>query len=391
MKIGDILFRIENSRYVNWKTIIGIYLLTRISLILLLNFSTWNGSPLLCYAVDCKQHWRNAQLVVNGINPYLVWKEMEGTPALPLLLRADHPPFMYILLPSFVWIWKSVWSMLLLYFIFDFINLCLISSLSKFKKIPALLYIFAPSIFRGLVFAEDEIMCVTFALASIYFFRKNQYSLSTLMLALSFNLKFFPIVLFPTLLMCMNIFQKTKSRIFPNIEYLQLVKQVGIFSLVTLFFHSFFYPHWDIYYQYRTFHRTLWFSGNGIWNILPLSVDTYYIPILLSIFSLFYLYLYFRRLDIKTGYFITALLFLSTYPHFSFDHLIFLIPLFLIWTRLRKQDIVFWIILTVGVIIEFLGLPTIGFITPFQRQFIGPLLLVSFYFVLINRIYAKEG
>jgi|GEM_PF-3222004 len=384
MNIRNTISKIENNRYLNWKVIILLYLITRISIVLLLNYGAWNDASMLCYASDCKQHWRNAQFVVDGINPYLVWKGIEGSPNLHLVLRADHPPFMYILLPSLVWIWRSVWAMLLLYFIFDFINLYLISNISKFKKIPALLYISAPSFFRGLIFAEDEIMCVAFALASIYFLRKNRYSLSTIMLALSFNLKFFPIILFPALLLSMSIFKKFEPGILPKkINYSRLVKQVGIFVLITAFFHSFFYPHWDIYYQYRAFHYTLASAGFGIWSILPIG---YYPLVLTSAFILFYLFSYIKNLDIKTTYLLGSLIFISTYPRFSVDHLIFLIPLFLIWTRLNLMDTLLWIFLSITVILDFLALPTIGIFNQNYATYLLILVLLGFYLIILNRL-----
>lgn len=379
MNIQKVITKIEGNRYLNWKVIIILYLITRISIILLLNYGTWGGASMLCYASDCKQHWRNSQLVIHGVNPYQVWGETEGSPDLPLLLRADHPPFMYILLPSLVWIWESVWAMLLIYFIFDFINVYLISCLSKFKKISALLYISAPSFFRGLVFAEDEIMCVAFALASIYFLKRNRYSLSTLMLALSVNLKFFPIVLFPVFLLAMNVFKKPESAILPSIDYPRVIKQLGVFILITAFFHLFFYPYWSIYYTYRTFDYTLGSVGFGIWKVLPME---YYPGILAFIFILFYLCAYIKKWGVKTMYLLGSLIFISSFPKFSVDHFIFLIPLFLIWTELGLMDILLWVFLSMVVCTDFLALPTIGLIDPACSYLLSILVLLGFYAVI---------
>jgi len=124
-------------------------------------------------------------------------------------------------------------------FLFDFLNLILIYKLARFKNTASLFYILAPSLFRGLLFVEDEILA-TFVLASIHFLGKKRYSLSTLMLALSFNHKFFPILLFPVLLLQMDIFKRTN--IIPKIKnYRRLLEQISVFSLTTIFWPSFIF------------------------------------------------------------------------------------------------------------------------------------------------------
>lgn len=357
----------------NWKTVLLLYLITRIGLVIMLS-SSWQGESLLCYTADCKSHWHNVNFVVEGKNPYIEWRKAGGY-GLPIPLKAEHPPFLYLLMSTFVWLWKSVWSMRLIFFLFDFLNVYLIYKLTKFKNISSLLYIFAPSILRGLLFVEEELF-VTFALASVYFFNKRNYSLSTIMLALIFNIKIFPIVLFPILLYL--ILKETKN-------FSTLIKQILIFTLTTAICHLFFFPDWYMAYESRALHYTL--LGNfGVWNFLSTA---YYLPLMLTAFILFYIFTYIKNLDIKTGYLLGSLIFISLYPRFSFDHFIFLIPLFLVWSRLNLSDIIFWIFLSIGVVIEFLGLPSIGIITSFQREIMGVLILIGFYLIIANHLKNK--
>jgi len=376
MPLKKAVKQIEECRYINLKTILLLYLITRFFLVFLLAYAEWNGEDMLCYPVDCKQHWHNVEYVVDGLNPYKMWKHAGGY-GLPIPLRADHPPLLYILLPAFAWFWKSIWAMMSVFFIFDLLNLLLIYRLAEFKKTSTLLYVFAPSIIRGLVFTEEEIF-VTFVLASIYFLNKKRYALSTIMLALSFNIKFFPILLFPVLLLSMEAINKSKK--FPRINSMRLMKQTTIFILVSLFCHLFFYPDWYMFYENRTFYWTLGQSNWAFWRFLP---TTYYPLVLASTFILFYLYTYTKKLDIKTGYLLGSLLFISFYPKFSPDHLIFLIPLFLIWTRLNSLDIILWISLCIAASLAALSLPTIGL---FNRPLANDILFMTmiFFITIIN-------
>jgi len=401
-KKGNILYKIENFAHLNIKTLILIYLITRLSFIFLLTQVTWNNESVICYASDCKQHWRNSQFVVSGLSPYKIWKE-EGL-NLPLPHRADHPPLLYVLMPFFVWIWKDVWAMLLMFFLFDFINLLLVYSLGKFRKISSLLYIFAPSIFRGLLFAEDEIFTIAFILASVYFFRKKKYTTSTIMLALSFNIHFFPIVLFPILLLNMNVIEKKeeKGKIllpFPKeIEYGKIIKYLGMFLLTSAICHLFFFPDWIMFYKYRTFNFTLTSTGSGIWHLLQISPSKFYIPTLLFSFLIFYLYSYLKNLNIETGYLLSSLLFITFFPRVAMDHFIFILPLFLIWTKLTKLEIFSWLVLFVGVIAEFLALPSVNIlqishISSYNFRVLILLFIIFIFYIPIikNLVYDKEG
>jgi len=267
-------------------------------------------------------------------------------------------------------------------FLFDFLNLILIYKLARFKNTASLFYILAPSLFRGLLFVEDEILA-TFVLASIHFLGKKRYSLSTLMLALSFNHKFFPILLFPVLLLQMDIFKRTN--IIPKIKnYRRLLEQVSVFSLTTIFWHIFYFSDWYMFYDFRMFHYTITpGAGFGIWALF--SRDYYSIFIGLA-FILFYLFSYIKNLDIKTTYLLGSLIFISTYPRFSVDHLIFLIPLFLIWTRLNLMDTLLWIFLSITVILDFLALPTIGIFNQNYATYLLILVLLGFYLIILNRL-----
>ncbi len=370
----------------NFKTLFVIYLLTRISIVLILNYGSWNGTSMLCYTVDCKFWWNNAQQVVNGLNPYQVWRENGGYGA-DISKRADDLPIFFLLISIFAWFWKSVWAVFIVFFLFDILNIYFISKLAKFKRVAVLLYLFAPSILRGLFFPEDELL-ITFGLASIYFLVNRRYTLSTLMLALWFNTDFYPIAFFPILLLNMDVIKKVPNRFFPEIvNWSRLIQQTTIFILAIIFSHLFYFPDWYMVYEFRSIHYALAGQGFGIWQILSTS---YYPFLLLSLFFLFYVFAYVKNLDIKTGYLLGSLIFISLFPRFSVDHLITLIPLFLIWTRLNLLDVIFWIFLMIGISLEFIGLPTIGIVSPSTRMLISLSILIGFYLVIINYLTKNE-
>ena len=324
----------------------------------------------------------NAQQVVNGFSPYQVWREAGGY-ATGIEDRADDLPVFFILTSTFLWIWKSVWAVRLVFFIFDIINVYLIYRLARFKKISAVLYILAPSIIRGLVFPEDELF-VTFALASIYFLSRRRYSLSTIMLAFWFNVDFYPILFFPVLLLNMDIVKKAGNKLLPAINnYKRLAEQTALFASVTVVSHLFYFPDWYMAYEFRSLHYALDGPGFGIWSVLPTQ---FYPLVMASAVILFYAFLYLKDLDMKTGYLLGSLVFISIFPRFSVDHLITLVPLFLIWTRLNRMDIIIWISLGIAVFLSFLALPTLGI---FDRGYATYLLLsvtIGFYLTIMKQM-----
>lgn len=387
-RIKNFISWIEDNRHINWKVIALLYLLTRVSIVLVLNYGVWNNMSMLCYTADCKHWWNNAKHVAEGRNPYEEWRKIGFLDA-DIPYRSDYPPFLYILLSIAVILWDNIWAIRSMFFLFDFLNLLLIWNLSaKFKKISVLLYIFAPSILRGVFFPEDELF-VTFVLLSIYFLGRKKYSLSTIMLAFSFNVKIFPILLFPLLLLNMKVFEKVEGRVIPRIEnFPRMIKQTSIFIFTSILLHLPYFPDWYMAYEFRTIAYALAPSNRGLWFVLPPWLTKYYFIIVAFSFVIFYIYSYLKNLDIKTNYLFGSLLFISLFPGFSTDHLIFIIPLFLIWTEFKLEDILLFLFLSMGVVLEFLGLRTIGVISQYQRKFIIFLVLISFYIRMIN--YLKQ-
>jgi len=348
----------------NWKILFLLYLITRIGIILVLQGS-WGGTNMLCYTVDCKFWWNNARQVVESKNPYVVWRDAGGFET-DISKRADNLPVFFLIISAFTWIWKDIWSVFLLFFVFDAINIYLIYKLTN-NKLGVLMYIIAPTILRGLFFPEDELL-VTFALASIYFFKNKRYTLSTISLVLWFNMDFYPILFFPLILM--------------NLDTLKMkIRQSMVFLTALVISHIPYFPEWIMAYQYRIFHFALEGGGFGIWEILP--SNTYYLPVILAAIGIFYILAYKNKFDLSAGYFIGSLIFLSLFPKFSIDHLIVLIPLFLVWTKYTKITMVFWIIVAAGVCLEFLGLPSIGLISEVHREIIRVLIIIGFYLMLL--------
>ena len=348
------------EKRINWKTILLLYLFTRIFIVVVLH-ADWNDESMLCYNVDCKTRWHNVESVVNGLNPYQVWRGLGGYDA-GIADQSCWLPFFFILTSIFTFFWKSIWAMRLVFFLFDFINLFLIYKLARYKNTSSILYILAPSIFRGLLFVEDEIF-VTFLLASIYFYTKHRYVFSTIMLALSFNHKIFSIILLPILIT--QIPKTSRNR---------LLRYGGIFALTTLFWHIFYFPDWYMFYEFRLFHYTITsMAGFGIWSLLP---RTFY-PVFMVVGTvLFYAYTRFKRINLRSSYLMWTVFFISTYPKFSMDHLILVVPLFLIWTEWDYVDSIFWVFLSLVVCIDFLSLPTISLVAPEHAGILNILVLI---------------
>ena len=75
-KLKDIIGLIE--QHINWKILLVLYLITRLCIVIPLEYGTWNNERLLCYNADCKARWHNVELMVDGLNPYKVWRELGG-------------------------------------------------------------------------------------------------------------------------------------------------------------------------------------------------------------------------------------------------------------------------------------------------------------------------
>jgi len=388
--IKKFIGRIEHHKYLNLRNILFLYLITRIFIIILLNYGVWNSTSMLCYTADCKMYWWNVNHMIHGENPYKIWIGEGNTLSeichKNLPERSDFPPIFFLFISTFVWIWKNVWAMYLMFFIFDSLNILLIYNLSKFKHISVVLYIFAPLVLRGLIFPEDEIFS-TFLLASIYFLKQGRYSLSTLMLTISANIKFFPIILLPALFLGSETIRRVDNGIFPQINFKMLIKQLLIFIGFSLIAHIFYFPYNLITYKCRMIHNILIPHGEGIWRILPGKYFPFLIGFLLLIF---YLYSYTKKTDIKTMSLFASLLFISLYTDMSFDNLTFLIPLFLIWTRLNFIDLFSWILFSIASLLDILALPTIGVIEgEISRITLEVMVLVSLWILFLSNKYNK--
>lgn len=355
MQISDIESKL------NWKIIVLCYLVTRIGIVLILN-QNWNENPLLCYTADCKLYWHNVEWIVEGKNPYQEWMALGGY-SLPIAMRSDWLPFFFLIISPLAFIWKSVWSMRAIFFIFDLLNIALIYNLAKYKKISVLCYVTALVIFRALIFPEDELL-VAFLLLSIYFYEKQKHLLSSSFLAMAFCYKVFPILLFPILLI------NSKDKL----------KQILVFIGTSILLHLPYFPDWSVIYTFRSsgyIANSSWF----IWNFIPTE---YFMYLLAGAFLFLYFIVYKKKIDVRTGYLLGSLLFITLFPKFSFDHFIFIVPLFLIWTKWEKADFAFWIAFTLFTILEFVGLPSIGAINTEFRKFIPLIVLLGFYSLIFK-------
>jgi len=121
--IKKFIGRIEHHKYLNLRNILFLYLITRIFIIILLNYGAWNSTSMLCYTADCKMYWWNVNHMIHGENPYKIWIGEGNTLSeichKNLPERSDFPPIFFLFISTFVWIWKSIWAMYLMFFIFD--------------------------------------------------------------------------------------------------------------------------------------------------------------------------------------------------------------------------------------------------------------------------------
>ncbi len=375
----NIIKRLENSKYLTLKTILILYLVSRLLVVLVLYI---NGP---CNFADCINYYNNVKYVVGGENMYKIWidtgLDANGVPVLAdIPYQASFPPFFYLIISPFAFLKLSVWSMRLVFFIADFLNLLLIYQLAGPKKVASLAYLFAPIVWiSGLIIPQDEILVATYLLASLYFFKKNMHGLSVFMLALAFNHKIFPIVLLPLFLM--NTVVKKTEKLLPSIDYKNLLKYCLIFIGTSVFLHAFYYPYWEVAYRIRLFESL---GHQSVWLLLPYTpkLHTQVVSILLL---LFFLYSYVKKLDMTSNYLVGSLIFVTFYPSLSFEHLIMIAPLFLVFTEINQKTVAFWIIFS---LISFVTTPMpFPFTLPYD--FWLPLMLVTllgFYYIIFEQI-----
>lgn len=384
MKVLDYLVnsvkKLENSKYLNVKTILIFYLVSRLIVVFVLYI---NGP---CNFPDCISHYNNVKHVVGGENMYKIWIDRGGLDAngVPLIsdnkINADFPPFVYLSISPFAFLVLSVWSMRLVFFIADFLNLWLIYQLAGPKKVASLAYLFAPVIWiSGLIIPQDELLVVTYLLGSLYFFKKNRHGLSVFMLALAFNAKIFPIVLLPLFLI--NTVVKKTTKLLPSIDFKNLLKYCLIFTGTSVLLHTFYYPYWIVAYRIRLFESL---GHQSLWQLLPYTpkLHTVVVTVLLL---LFFLYSYVKKLDIASSYLVGSLIFITFYPSLVFEHLIMIVALFLVFTEINQKTVAFWVIFSL------ISLVTTPMPFPFTLpyDFWLPMMLISllcFYYIIFEQI-----
>ncbi|MDD5472792.1 MAG: hypothetical protein PHU34_01450 [Candidatus Methanoperedens sp.] len=316
---------------------------------------------------------------------YKIWidtgLDANGVPLMTdIPYQASFPPLFYLSISPFAFLKLSPWSMRLVFFIADFLNLWLIYQLAGPKKVASLAYIFTPIVLiQGLIIPEDEVLVATYLLASLYFFKKNRQRLSVFTLALAFNHKIFPIVLLPLFLM--NTVVKKTEKLLPKIDYKNLLKYCLIFIGTSAVFHAFYYPYWEVAYKIRLFESL---GHQSLWLLLPYTprLNTLVVGILLL---LFFLYSYVKKLDMTSNYLIGSLIFVTFYPSLSFEHLIMIVPLFLVFTEINQKTIAFWIIFSLMTLVT----TPMPFPFTFPYDFWLPMMLLSFlgfYYIIFEQI-----
>ena len=185
-------------------------------------------------------------------------------------------------------------------------------------------FIFAPSLALFEIYNWD-IIAVMLTVTSVYFFYKNQYSLSAFFLSLGFNAKLFPAVLLPVML------SKTNLR--------QAIKMISIFLLTFLALNIYFiagnFGVWKATYMFHGLREpnidSLWSLsrlGTGAINVLSA------ILFLASYFILMYNHKRYGFIDLS---FASILLFLLFNKIFSPQYLLWILPFFVLSGHISKK------------------------------------------------------
>lgn len=370
--------KIENNKFLNLKAILILYLISRFLVVLIL----YNTGP--CNFPDCETYYNNVNYLVTGENMYQKWMEV-GLDTDLIEKKADFLPFFYISISPFAFLNLSPWSIRLVFFIADFLNLLLIYNLAQNKNIASLAYLFAPIVLiSGLIIPQDEIIVATYLLSSIYLFKKGHQGRSIFTLALAFSHKVFPIVLLP--LFFLNAVIKKKSTFIPDIEYMKLFRNLIIFISTAIVLNSFYYPDWKVVYYVRSSYTG---GHQSIWMLFPSSIEIHTF-ILISLLFLFFLYSYVKKLDLTTNYLGGSLIFFSLYPSLTFEHLIIITALFLVFTEINQKTVSFWVIFT---IISLTTLPMhFIFTLPYNIWLTMMIItLIGFYLIIFEQIKKRSN
>jgi len=191
-------------------------------------------------------------------------------------------------------------------------------------------WILAPSM---LIFATSnwDILAISLVAAAFYFLHKEKFYWGAFLLALSFSLKFYPILYFPILLLKKNRWQ-------------DWLKISGIFIATTAALNGFFMVYhfntWSYFYTLNAFRDP---NPDSIWTIIryfiwPFEVGTIN-SLSFSLFagSYFYFIWKYRKDSILKLCFIATLLFLLFNKVFSPQYILWLLPFFVIFYQPPKS------------------------------------------------------
>jgi alpha-1,6-mannosyltransferase len=213
------------------------------------------------------------KIVAHGVNPYQV------PPGAYLLnqyhsdlwakigfknMTSIYPPFAQVaFLIGYKLSGESVWGLKVVYLICETITLIILLKLLKLKKVNpgyVILYAWLPiPVMEYFINAHIDAVGITFFILFLYNIEKGRNKLSAVFFALSFLVKFYPIMLFPLLI--------------KKIGIKKLVPFTSIFLLTTLIFYAPFLTSDFAVKNSLTTYLLRWEFNGSVYNLIKMFSD----------------------------------------------------------------------------------------------------------------------
>jgi hypothetical protein len=222
---------------------------------------------------DVFRYMWEGKIVAHGINPYQVppgayrlnqyhsdlWAKIGFKN-----MTSIYPPFAQVaFLIGYKLSGESVWGLKVVYLICEIITLIILLKLLRLKKINpgyVILYAWLPiPVMEYFINAHIDAVGITFFILFLYNIEKGRNKLSAVFFALSFLVKFYPIMLFPLLI--------------KKIGIKKLVTFTSVFLLTTLIFYAPFLTSDFAIKNSLTTYLLRWEFNGSVYNLIKMFSD----------------------------------------------------------------------------------------------------------------------
>jgi len=232
---------------------------------------------------DVYRYVWEGKIIAHGINPFQVPPDAAVLNQLHSNIWARigfknmtsiYPPFAQItFFIGYLISGENLWGLKIIYLISELITLIFILKLLKLKNINSnyvILYAWLPiPVMEYFINAHIDVMGISFLVLFLYNLEKGRNKLSAVFYALSFLVKFYPIMLFPLLI--------------KKIEIKKLVYFTLIFLFTTLVFYAPFLTSDFAIKNTLTTYLLRWEFNGSVYNLLKLLTNNYLARIICSI------------------------------------------------------------------------------------------------------------